>query len=67
MGEAAMMFEAIDRAVEAREHVEIGRLSSQRHCRRGERGLAVEAGAAEAGPGQKVCDRFQNLAVVPTE
>jgi hypothetical protein len=53
------MLESEHWTLEAAEHVEIGRFGRKGHGRGGERGLAIESCAGEAGPGQEVGDGFQ--------
>ncbi len=55
-----MMREAEGWAAEAAENIQIGSLCGERQHRRGQRRLAVEAGAAHACAGQEMGDRFQS-------
>ena len=61
MGESAMMGKAESWAAETAENVQIRSLRGEGECERGQRGLAVESGAAHACTGQEVGDRFQGL------
>ena len=60
MREPAMMGERENRAVESAQHIQIGRLSCQRHRRSGECGPAIEAGTSQARAGEKMRDRFHD-------
>ena len=59
MREAAVVSETVHRPFESPKHIEVGRLRRQGHGCRGQRGLAVESGSAEAGSGQEMSDGFQ--------
>src|SRR5450432_4470645 len=60
MRESAMVGKAESRAAEkTSDHVEVRSLRRERERERGQRGLAVESGAAQACSGQKVGDGFQ--------
>jgi hypothetical protein len=60
VGESAMVGEAECRAAsDARDHVQVGSLGGERQRERGQRGLAVKAGASQASAGQEVGDGFQ--------
>ena len=59
MGESAMVGEAEGRAAKSADHVEVGRFGRQRQSERGQRRLAVQSGASQAGAGQEVSKRFQ--------
>ena len=59
MRDSAMMLKGRDRPLDRPQHVEISRLGRQHHRKRGQRGLAVEPGAAHARASQKMRDRFQ--------
>ncbi len=59
MGKAAMMGEAKSGAADSAEHIEVWRFGGERERERGQRGLAVESGASQAGAGQEVGDGFQ--------
>ena len=61
---ATMMRETEGRAAEAAEDVEIGSLRGERESERGQRGLAVESGAAHARAGQEMGDWFQVLGIL---
>jgi hypothetical protein len=67
MREATMVFEAVDWTAQARKDIEVRRFRSQRHGRRGQCSFAIESGASQAGASQKVCDRFQSLAGIPSQ
>ena len=56
VGDAAMVLELLDRAGEAPEDVDVGGLGGQHGGQRGVGGFAIEAGAANAGAGEKVGD-----------
>ena len=55
------MLQHFDRPCETPEDVEIGGFGGQRGCQRHVRGLAIETGAANAGPGQKVRNRLHSV------
>src|SRR5258708_4706102 len=60
MRESAMMGKAEGRtAKKTADHVEVRSLRRKRECERGQRGLAIESGAAQACSGQKMGDGFQ--------
>ena len=59
MGESAMMRKPEHRSAKLAKNVKVGGLSGQGQRRGGERGPAIESGAAEVGAEQKVSDRFQ--------
>jgi len=61
MGEAAMVSETERGTAKTTKNVQIGSLGGERHCERGQRRLAVESDASEAGAGQEVGDRFQSV------
>ncbi len=54
-----MVGEAEGGTAQAAENIEIGGFGGEREGERGQRGLAVEAGASEAGAGQEVGQGFQ--------
>ena len=58
MRESAMMGEAKNWAMKSAEDVEVGRFGGQGDGRGGQRRLTIQSGAAKAGAGQKMCDRF---------
>ena len=58
VGDAAVVLEGGDGAAEGPEGVEVGRFGGEGHGEGGVGGLAVEAGAGEAGSGQEVGDGF---------
>ncbi len=58
VGEAAMMLERDQRSAKAPQDIEVGGFGGQGHGQRGVRGLAIEAGAAQACAGEEVGDRF---------
>lgn len=55
-----MMCKAEDRSLELAQDVEVGSLSRERGGCRGERGLAIEPGAADASAKQEVGNGFQD-------
>ena len=59
VGDAAMMLQSGDGALERPEDIDVGGLGGKHHGRGRQRGLAVEAGAAHARAGQKVSDGIQ--------
>ena len=59
MGEAAMMGEAEGWTAEAAEDVKVRSFGVEGQRERGQRGLAIEAGASHAGAGQEMGDGFQ--------
>ena len=62
VGEAAMMGKSEDRAAdETAEDVEIRSFGGEREGQRGQRCLAVQAGASQARAGQKVGEGFQAI------
>ena len=62
VGESAMVLEADQRPAESPEDVEVGGFRGECHGQRGVRGLAIEAGAAQACAGEEVGDWFHELA-----
>jgi len=58
VGYAAMVFEERDRAAQAPQNVEVGRLGGQGHGQGGIGGAAVESCAGETGSGEEVGDGF---------
>ena len=58
MSDAAMVFELVDGPAEAPHHVEIGGFGSEHGGHSGQRGFAIEPGAANAGASKKVGDGF---------
>ncbi len=61
MRRPAMTGETGDRAFGVGHEIQVGSLRRQRHGDGGERRLAVEAGARQAGSGEKVRDRFHKI------
>src|SRR5260370_166695 len=59
MREAAVMGKSKDRAFEAVEHVQIGRLRGQSHSRGRKGRLAVESRSRQTRTGQEMCDGLQ--------
>ena len=59
MRKASMVCEPEDWAFNDPYNVQIGCFGGERHCRGGERGLAVESGAGEHGAGQEMGKGFQ--------
>jgi hypothetical protein len=59
MRESAMVCESKYWAAESTKHIEVGRLSGQRHGGGRERGFAIESGASQASASEKMSDRFQ--------
>ena len=59
VGKAAVMIQPEGGTAEAAQDIEIGGLGSEGEGERGERGLAIEAGAAQVGAEQEVGDGFQ--------
>ena len=60
MREAAMMGKAEHGILEIAEDIDIGSFRGQRRRGRSQGRLAIEAGTAQAGAGQKMSDGFQN-------
>ena len=58
---AAMMLQSLDRTFQRPHDVDIGGLGGKHHGHRGQRGLAIEARARHARPGQKVSDGIQEI------
>ncbi len=54
-----MMGKGEGRAAKAAEDVEVGSFGGERERERGQRGLAVESGAAQACTGQEMGNGFQ--------
>ena len=66
MGEAAVMGEAKHRTFEVSQDVDVRSFRCQRHRGCGQRGLAIESGAAQTGASQEVSDWFQRVIVART-
>ena len=60
MGEPAVMGKCENRTAEPAQHVQIWRLSRQRHGRGRECSLPIEAGTSHTRAGKKMRDRFQD-------
>ena len=61
MGKAAVMREAEGTTRDTAEYIQIRSLRGKGKRQRSQRGLAIEAGAAQARSGQKVGDGFQEV------
>ena len=59
VGDAAMVLKSGDGAFELPEHIHVSGLGGQHHGHGGQRRLAIEAGAAKAGAGQKMGNGIQ--------
>lgn len=59
MRKTAMVGEAVNRAFKSPEDIEVRSFGRKRHGRGRERGLAIESGAGEHGPGKKMSDGLQ--------
>lgn len=67
MRKAAMMSKSINRALETKENVEIGRFCGKRHGCGGERSLAIESCARQDRSGQEVGEWFQRKVLTQEE
>src|ERR1035438_1450793 len=59
VGDSAVMLQSGDGAFEFPKHVDVGSLSGQHHCERGEGALTIEARASHARASQKMSERVQ--------
>src|ERR1035438_7114080 len=57
--DSAVMLQSGDGAFEFPKHVDVGSLSGQHHCERGEGALTIEARASHARASQKMSERVQ--------
>ena len=60
VGNAAVMLQPSDGAFQVPDNINVGGFCRQRHGDGGERGLAIEAGAAQARPCQKMGNWIQS-------